>query len=274
MTRIVLATAATVLGTTITVTLQDGFSGCCACAYAQTQSAAHEPTMWDHNGSIMSLIEDGSAREFYYQKPRLGMLEAGAHPGALLFRGQVDSEQYSGTAYIFNPQCGRIAFQVTGTVLDNDTRIVLTGQVPQVGRNCRAYASYATNLEFRRLNSTEARSSQVLFDVAPIVEPARSETPMEAEAPIIEPSRSETPTGVEGEASSVQKSRSETPGVQSQNSPNEVNSTKVSSNTPTARLPVTNGVSSAAKDLDNYVWVATLIAVIFLVWAAVMLAAA
>ena len=80
MTRIVLTTAATVLGTTITVTLQGGFSGCCACAYAQTQSAAHEPTMWDHNGSIMSLIEDGSAREFYYQKPRLGMLEAGAHP--------------------------------------------------------------------------------------------------------------------------------------------------------------------------------------------------
>jgi len=258
MTRIVLTTAATVLGTTITVTLQGGFSGCCACAYAQTQSAAHEPTMWDHNGSIMSLIEDGSAREFYYQKPRLGMLEAGAHPGALLFRGQVDSEQYSGTAYIFNPQCGRIAFQVTGTVLDNDTRIVLTGQVPQVGRNCRAYASYATNLEFRRLNSAEARSSQVLFDVAPIVEP----------------SRSETPTRVEGEASSVRKPISETPGVQSENSPNEVNSPNVSSNTPTARLSVTNGVSSAAKDLDNYVWVATLIAVIFLVWAAVMLAAA
>jgi hypothetical protein len=79
---------------------------------------------------------------------------------------------------------------------------------------------------------------------------------------------------VEGEASSVRKPISETPGVQSENSPNEVNSPNVSSNTPTARLSVTNGVSSAAKDLDNYVWVATLIAVIFLVWAAVMLAAA
>jgi hypothetical protein len=36
------------------------------------------------------------------------MLEAGAHPGSLLFRGQVDNGQYSGTAYLFNPHCGAI----------------------------------------------------------------------------------------------------------------------------------------------------------------------
>ena len=107
---------------------------------------------------MVYLVENGSSREFYYQKPRLGMLEAGAHPGSLLFRGQVDNEQYSGTAYIFNPQCGRISFQVTGTVLDNDQRIVLTGRAPQVGRDCRAYASYtSTERNIRRALAKSTR---------------------------------------------------------------------------------------------------------------------
>ena len=34
------------------------------------------PTLWDHNGSVMYLVENGASREFYYQKPRAGMLEA------------------------------------------------------------------------------------------------------------------------------------------------------------------------------------------------------
>ncbi len=118
-------------------------------ASAQTQPASPEPTLWDHNGSVMSLVAKGSSREFDYQKPRPGMLEAGAKPGSLLFRGEVSHGQYSGTAFIFNPRCGQIPFQVKGAILDNDERIVLTGQAPRVGRNCRAYASYTSELEFR-----------------------------------------------------------------------------------------------------------------------------
>jgi hypothetical protein len=69
-------------------------------------------------------------------KPRPGMLDAGARPGSLLFSGQVSDGQYSGTAYIFNSHCGAIPFQVKGPILDNDERIMLTGQAPRVGRNC------------------------------------------------------------------------------------------------------------------------------------------
>jgi hypothetical protein len=243
MIRAVFAAAAIALGAPFTVTLQDGIKGCCTSANAQTQTASPEPTIWDHNGSVMYLVENGTSREFHYQKPRPGMLEAGARPGSLLFRGQVDNGQYSGTAYLFNPHCGAIPFQVKGLVLDNDDRIMLTGQVSQVGRNCRTYGSYTSNLEFRRLKPTDVAQSQ--------------EAPEATQALGVEQSKSEAPSGIEAE-----------------NSPIEVTEPKVSVGTPIARLPVPNGVPSAAKDLNKYVWAAVLIVVVLVAFAAAMLAAA
>jgi hypothetical protein len=32
-------------------------------AQAQTQPASPEPTIWDHNGSVMYLVTNGSSRE-------------------------------------------------------------------------------------------------------------------------------------------------------------------------------------------------------------------
>jgi hypothetical protein len=244
MIRAVFAAAAIALGATFTVTLQDGIKPCCTSANAQTQTTSPEPTIWDHNGSEMYLVENGSSREFHYQKPRPGMSEAGARPGSLLFRGQVDNGQYSGTAYIFDPHCGAIPFQVKGPVLDNDERIVLTGQVPKVGRNCRTYGFYTSNLEFRRLKPTEAAQSQ-----EPLVEATQ--------APGLEQSRSETPSGIEA-----------------QNSPSDATAPEVSPSNPIARQPVTTGAPSAAKGLDKYIWAVVLIAVILVVSAAAILAAA
>ena len=143
----------------VAVALQDAIKECCTSAQAQTQTASSEPTVWDHNGSVMYLVANGSSREIYYQKPRSGMLEAGARPGSLLFRGEVNNGQYLGTAYIFNPHCGPIPYEVKGPIFD-DERIVLTGQAPRVGQNCHTYGSYTSNLEFRRSNSNELAQSQ------------------------------------------------------------------------------------------------------------------
>ena len=243
MIRAVFAAVAIALGATFTVALQDGIKECCTSAHAQTQTASPEPTTWDHNGSVMYLVENGSSREFRYQKPRPGMLEAGARPDSLLFRGQVDNGQYAGTAYIYNPHCGAISFQVKGPVLDNDERIILTGQAPQAGRNCRIHGSYTSNLEFRRLKPAEAAQSQ-----EPLVEATQ--------------------------ALGTEQSRSEAPSGEAENSPSDVVEPKVSPSTPIARLPATNGAPSAAKGLDTYIWAAVLIAVILVVSAAAMLAAA
>jgi hypothetical protein len=143
MARARFAVAVVVLSAAVMVALQ----ATCAAAQAQTQTSSPEPTIWDHNGSVMYLVTNGSSREVYYQKPRQGMLDAGAHPGSVLFRGEINNGQYLGTAYIFNVQCGPIPFEVKGPILD-DHRIVLTGQAPRVGRNCQTYGSYKSNLEF------------------------------------------------------------------------------------------------------------------------------
>jgi len=131
--------------------------------HAQSQTASPE-TIWDHNGSVMYLVANGSSREFYYQKPRPGMLEAGARAGTLLFRGQINNGQFSGTAYLFNAPCGQVPFQVKGPILDNSERVLLTGQAPRVGRGCRTYGYYASNLEFRLLKPSEVAQSQQTMD--------------------------------------------------------------------------------------------------------------
>ena len=157
-------------------------SGAVASAQAQTQTASAEPTIWDHNGSVVYLVANGQSREFHYQKPRAGMLDVGARPGSLLFRGEIDNGQYSGTAYIFSPHCGPIPFQVKGPILDNDERITLTGQAPRLGRNCRAYDSSTSNLEFRRLKPNDGAQSHEQFTAvtAPRVEESKSEVPSTA----------------------------------------------------------------------------------------------
>jgi hypothetical protein len=238
MIRAVFAAAAIALGATFTVTLQDGIKECCSSAHAQTQTASPEPTTWDHNGSVMYLVENGSSREFHYQKPRPGMLEAGAHPGSLLFRGQVDNGQYFGTAYIFNPHCGQIPFQVKGPVLDNEERIALTGEAPQVGQNCRTRRYYTSSLEFKRLHPIEGAQLQEPFGVA--------------HAPNIEDTRPELPPQVGGEvpgALAAQPSvKSNTPSAAKDSSRNVAE--RREPGTPITEPSVTNRIPS--QDPDNY----------------------
>jgi hypothetical protein len=195
MIRVQLTAAAIALVAVVAVALDAIKAGFSTSAQAQTQAASAEPTLWDHNGSVMYLVANGPSREFYYQKPRTGMLEVGVRPGSLLFRGEIENGQYSGTAYIFNLHCGQIPFQVKGPILDNDERIVLTGQAPRVGRNCRTNESSTSNLEFRRVKPNEGAQSQEQFTAttAPRVEEPKPEVPSTAggalpSAPTVQPS--------------------------------------------------------------------------------------
>jgi hypothetical protein len=89
MTHARFAVAAIVASVTIAVGLPVVIKQWCTSVYAQTQTAPPDSTIWDHNGSVMYLVANGSSREIYYQKPRPGMLDAGARPGSVLFRGEV-----------------------------------------------------------------------------------------------------------------------------------------------------------------------------------------
>jgi hypothetical protein len=138
--------------------------------FAQPQSppAGSEPSLWDHNGSVVYLIANGSQREFYYKEPRPGMLEAGARPGSLLFRGQTANGQYFGTAYIFNRRCGQFPYEVKGPILDNYERVVLTGQAPRVGEDCDIDGYITDTLEFTLLKPGRS-SAPIVFVPMPDV---------------------------------------------------------------------------------------------------------
>jgi hypothetical protein len=114
---------------------------------------ASSASLWEHNGSTLYLIADGATREFHYNAPRAGMLQAGARPGALLFTGRSINGRYVGTAYIFNRQCGQLPYQVSGPILDNYERVVLTGQAPRVDAYCNILGSHTHILEFSLLQS-------------------------------------------------------------------------------------------------------------------------
>ena len=43
-------------------------SGAVASAQAQTQTASAEPTIWDHNGSVVYLVANGQSREFHWRE--------------------------------------------------------------------------------------------------------------------------------------------------------------------------------------------------------------
>jgi hypothetical protein len=268
MTRAELAVAAIALVITAAA-VQEGIKVCCTSALAEGQTASPESTFWDHNGSVMYLIANGSSREIYYQKPRAGMLEAGAHSGSLLFRGEIDNGEYSGTAYIFNPHCGQMPFQVKGPASDNDERIMLTGQAPRVGRNCRAYESYTSNLEFRRLKPDEVAQYQ--------------EQSTTATAPPAEGSKPDTPSTDAGEVSTAPtpqpSATHEAPPAAKDlatkdlttNDPSRQATKPKMASAPIVRPFATHATPAEAKDLDDYIWGAmTVVAIMSLLGFSIM----
>jgi len=241
MRRAGFAVAVIVLSATVGVALHEEY---CSSAQAQTQTGSPEPTIWDHHGSVMYLVANGSSREVYYQKPRPGMLDAGARPGSLLFRGEVNNGQYLGTAYIFNPHCGPIPFEVKGPIIDDDKRIVVTGQAPRVRGDCRPYGSYTSNLEFRRKLNESAQSQEPLATAQP---------------PAAGVSKPDAPLSNGDELASARTTqpsvKNETP-VAAEDSQARVADANVP-NTPTAQPSVTTD-TPGAKNLDKYKWGAAL----------------
>ena len=220
-------------------------------AFAQSTTPAAitaERTFWDHNGSVMYLVADGSSREFYYQKPRPGMLEAGAHPDSLLFRGQINDGHISGTAFLFNANCGQVPFAVKGPFLDNGERVVLTGRAPHVGRNCQASGEYTSTLEFKLLKTAEVAYPE--------------QTPAKAQTPNIENSKPDLPSTDEGEPKLPQSAQptppTHTPSIEQ---PKPEVSEPNKSVTPSAQASVpTSGPTVAQSLMDKNILAPVIIA--------------
>jgi hypothetical protein len=92
---------------------------------------------WLHNRSRMVLYANGAARKFIYQVPREGLAEVGVKNGSILFEGERRGDRYIGTAYIFSSSCGKLSYEVSGPVSDDDHKVTLYGRRPRVNGNCQ-----------------------------------------------------------------------------------------------------------------------------------------
>jgi hypothetical protein len=106
-----------------------------------TAAAPSTPSrsLWRHNGSVLYLAADGASRRFYYDAPREGLESVGVKRGTLLFEGQKNGDQYSGTAYFFSKTCGPGTYPVSGPVTSTDSQITITlsGKAPRLDANCK-----------------------------------------------------------------------------------------------------------------------------------------
>ena len=104
--------------------------------------------LWTHNGSLMRLVANGVTRKFLYEKPREGILKAGAKQGSVVFEGTRDGETYEGMAYIFASGCKPQGYRVSGTIANGERRITLQGQAPKIGDKCKPHGSKDDTLVF------------------------------------------------------------------------------------------------------------------------------
>ena len=112
-------------------------------AAASTQQGDRVPTslyssFWDHNGSRMGLVADGSRRQFYYAAPRAALVERGVQAGTLLFEGERRGNTYVGEARIFaRPPCGEFTYAVEGPVSSDQRSVTMFGRAPRVNERCQ-----------------------------------------------------------------------------------------------------------------------------------------
>ncbi len=151
-----------------------------------------QTSLWQHNGSVVTLTTQGSSIEVRYKEPRPGMVEVGAAPGALLFRGKIEHGEYVGTAYLFVRRCGQFPYEVSGPAVETSDRFVLKGRAPRVGDNCRIKARYADTLEFDLLRPAAAPSSAAA--------PAKAEATAPAPAPATAPGATTQPPAKQQDA--------------------------------------------------------------------------
>ena len=127
----------------------------CFLTTAWASTAICEPvSLWNSNGSVMSMEVVGAEHVFRYQEPRIGMRQAGVVSGTLRFKGTRSGDAYTGTAFVFSRRCGAHPFRVTGTISEDKREIEAFGSAPGgFDAACRplAFHTDGVRLSFLRL---------------------------------------------------------------------------------------------------------------------------
>lgn len=144
------------------------FAGAAMAAFSITalpvQAAGAE---WDHNSSVMKLIENGKKRRFVYEQPREALKPAGVATGTILFDGEEkEGGRLSGYAKLFRKGCDPIDYFVEGTFDRKKGEVLLQGQVPiYSGEGCKitgySDSGNASKLHFTRLSGGDDRVAAI-----------------------------------------------------------------------------------------------------------------
>lgn len=84
------------------------------------QAAAAQPGFWDHNGSLMRMVENGPMLAVYYDQVRPGLIET-IPPRSPRFEGQrIGPVQLAGLAFVYTKHCPgmRFPYEVQGTIIN------------------------------------------------------------------------------------------------------------------------------------------------------------
>ena len=106
---------------------------------AATPAAAQ--SLWDHNGSLMRVVESGSNLGVYYDRVRPGLVET-IPPGSPQFEGQRIGDALAGYAFVYTKYCPgmRFPYHVQGNIWNGI--IDLRGPAAVVDPNICAIVGY------------------------------------------------------------------------------------------------------------------------------------
>ena len=121
---------------------------------------------WSYDGSVLNSITEGDAVKFFYVKPSPALKAEGAKFGTILFEGKLANHKYVGTAYSFGSGCGRMPFQASGAIVDDNRRVELLGHRLRLDKSCKVVSSELDNLTFDRVDTAFAAAGQTAIDKA------------------------------------------------------------------------------------------------------------
>ena len=116
-----------------------------------------DETGYDHNGSVMSVVQCLGSLEIRYDVPREGLASLGVREGTLLLDAAIiydgTAQLIEGTAYTFKRGCTPMGFPVEGWLVmpagpTGFRDINFRGRAPKRGDDCRVHEWREERLEF------------------------------------------------------------------------------------------------------------------------------
>ncbi len=135
--------------------------------------AKADVSSWEHNGSIVDLISEGTKRVFVYNSPSERMISAGASRGSRIFDGKRIGNTYEGSAYLYSSKCGAISYYVKGAVSDDQRSVNISGKAPVRDAECRVVSHRNDRLVFTFTGSSNssAGNPQIAENATPARRP-------------------------------------------------------------------------------------------------------